>query len=112
MIHIFIGENNSGKTHELHNKEKELKDKGYFTLFFSSSSEIMSLLNGEKNSNFEGNEGTQKKSYYENAISKIIIEIFSKKFNNKLKKMKEETFKCLKDYAHNFICGIKKTLKM
>lgn len=48
MIHIFIGENNSGKTHELHNKEKELKDKGYFTLFFPSSSEIMSLLNGEK----------------------------------------------------------------
>lgn len=65
----------------------------------------------KKNSNFEGNEGTQKKSYYENAISKIIIEIFSKKFNNKLKKMKEETFKCLKDCAHNFICGIKKNIK-
>lgn len=108
MFFIYLGKNGCGKTHKL-NKEYEKVEEN--KIFFPCASEILSMIEGEENKNYQGMIGKKVGSKkYDNPMI-TLIKLISNKLDASSKKNIKNTIKKIEKAADKFQKGITEELR-
>ena len=108
MFFIYLGKNGCGKTHKL-NKEYEKVEEN--KIFFPCASEILSMIEGEENKNYQGMIGKKVGSKkYDNPMI-TLIKLISNKLDASSRKNIKNTIKKIEKAADKFQKGITEELR-